>query len=94
MHAMHSEYTVLVKLLTASSAVDRNLFVYEFKCLFSGRQNVSQFVFKNLIQTVNAIYDSYLPPDNEIEGPESAATMTFDLTDLDVVRKITQQYYL
>ena len=43
---------------------------------------------------MTAIYDSYLPPDNEIEGPESAATMTFDLTDLDVVRKITQQYYL
>ena len=59
------------------------MFVYELKSLFQGRQNVSQVVFKNLIQTLNAIYDSYLPPDNEIEGPESAATMTFDLTDLD-----------
>ena len=83
MHAMHSEYTVLIELITSSSPIERNMFVYELKSLFQGRQNVSQVVFKNLIQTLNAIYDSYLPPDNEIEGPESAATMTFDLTDLD-----------
>ena len=80
---MHSEYTVLIELITSSSPIERNMFVYELKSLFQGRQNVSQVVFKNLIQTLNAIYDSYLPPDNEIEGPESAATMTFDLTDLD-----------
>jgi len=43
---------------------------------------------------MSAIYDSYLPPDNEIEGPEAAVNMTFDLTDLDTVRKLTQQYFL
>lgn len=89
MHAMHSEYIVLVKLITGTSAIDRNLFVYELKSLFQGRQNVTQTVFKNLISTVRAIYDSYLPPDGEIEGPESAATISFDLTDLDTVRKLT-----
>ena len=50
---------------------------------------MTQIVFKNLIKTVGAIYDSYLPPDNEIEGAETAATMTFDLTDLDTLRKFT-----
>ena len=55
---------------------------------------MTQTVFKNLISTVRAIYDSYLPPDGEIEGPESAATISFDLTDLDTVRKLTQQYFL
>ena len=51
-------------------------------------------MFKNLIQTVNAIYDSYLPPDNDMEEPDAPITMTFDLTDLDTVRKLTQQYFL
>lgn len=94
MHAMHSEYIVLVKYITAASPIDRNLFVYELKSLFQGRQSVNQTVFKNLIQTVNAIYDSYLPPDNDMEEPDAPITMTFDLTDLDTVRKLTQQYFL
>ena len=91
---MHSEYTVLVKLITAADPIDRNMFVNELKSLFQGRQNVTQIVFKNLINTVSAIYDSYLPPDNEIEGAEMAATMTFDLTDIDTVRNFTQQYFM
>lgn len=34
MNAMHSEYIVLVKLIAKTSAIDRNLFVYELKSLF------------------------------------------------------------
>ena len=41
MHAMHSEYIVLVKYITSTSAIDRNMFVYELKSLFQGRQNVT-----------------------------------------------------
>ena len=45
-------------------------------------------MFHNLIKAVESIYESYCPEINAEEGFE------FNLTDLETVRKITQQYFM
>lgn len=86
MNSIHGELLTLVKLIASNSTVDRHLFVAELGHLFKGRQNVSQTVFSNLISVVSKIYDSYLPG----EG----GSHQFDLTDLETVRTLTQNYFV
>lgn len=76
----------MIQLITRNSTVDRHLFVSELGQLFSGRQNVSQTVFSNLIDVITKIYDSYLPGEGD--------SHQFDLTDLDQVRTITLNYFV
>lgn len=86
MNPVHAEFLVLIQLIASNSTVDRHLFVSELGQLFTGRQNVSQTVFSNLISMVGKIYDSYLPGEGD--------THEFDLTDLEAVRTITQNYFV
>jgi hypothetical protein len=65
MSGIHKEYLVLVQLIASNSTIDRNMFVSELGRLFTGRQNVSQTVFTNLIKIIGAIYDSYLPGEGD-----------------------------
>jgi len=86
MNGINKEYLVLVHLVASNSTVDRNMFVSELGRLFTGRQNVSQTVFSNLIKVIGSVYDSYLPGEGSMHQ--------FDLTDLDTVRNITQHYFV
>ena len=96
MNPIHKELLVMVKLIASNSTLDRHLFVSELGSLFSGRQNVSQTVFSNLIEVANHVYDSYLPGVNCSDGISSVEGVAhpFNLQDLHNLRTITQNYFV
>ena len=49
---------------------------------------MTQLVFHNLIKAVESMYESYCPEVGAEEG------FQFNLTDLETIRKITQQYFM
>ena len=61
MTPLHADYINLIGHICRESKQDRHLLVIQLQSLFTGRQNVSQVVFSNLIKAVSTIYDSYVP---------------------------------
>ena len=93
MSPLHADYVVLIRHI-CQEVKDRHLLIIQLQSLFTGRQNISQVVYSNLIKAVSAIYDSYMPPESPSLGPDVHEGGDMELSDLVALRTVTQHYFM